>query len=198
MKRTLALLALMIGMSLTAFGQFTQSYGPVGAVSPNTCSTTAGTTQISTIYPCGGVAPMYQNSGINLHQVSWKATAGTGAVSTCTFELETSSDGVTWVIMSGTAVQTCTTSGSFGYGSGTAAYVRGNVLSLTTTQNANVAFNYYGTSSPPAPAILTFSYAPTGSAGGTWPAPCLRVCWAGSGLTCGWSSSSGTPLSDHP
>src|SRR5438105_9118296 len=132
MKRAVLLLATLLLLTCEmVFGQsaFQQSYV---ASSTAGCTTTAGTSTSSTIAPCGGQGLMFENSTVSSHTLSW-----TGTASTCTVELETSANGTTWVIMSGSAVQTCTTAGNYTFVVSPAGslpvYVRFNVLSLTTT-----------------------------------------------------------------
>jgi hypothetical protein len=87
----------------------------------------------------GGQGPMVQNSNVSDHVLVWTVA---NTVSTCTVKLETSSDNVTWSTMSGTATQTCTTSGSYTFHGGAAVYVRFNVATFSAT--GTVQINYYG------------------------------------------------------
>jgi hypothetical protein len=142
MKRFILASLLLLLSSVACFAQFgpnpyLQSIGPVPSLVA--CTATAGQTQTAATFPCGGYNGMYQNSLITSHFVSWTAVA---TVSTCTFEFETSSNGTTWVIMTGTAIQPCTSSGSYSVSAQSAAYVRINILSLTTTGSGTIQLNY--------------------------------------------------------
>jgi len=125
-----------------AQAQFNQTYGKVSSAA---CTATAGQTKVSTTTPCGGLTGMLENSNITVHSVSWVTVATTSA---CTLELETSSDGVTYVLMSGSAIQTCTSSGAYTFVGGAAKYVRMNLLSLTTTGSGGVTIRYAGNVRP--------------------------------------------------
>jgi hypothetical protein len=150
MKRFTMLLLTCALLSVFAVGQttFTQSFGPNSSIAG--CTAAAGVATSSIISPCGGQGAMFENANVTLHTVTWTAVAGTGAVSACTLELETSAAGSTFVLMSGSAQQTCTSSGSYTFVGGAANYVKINLNALTTTGTANVTINYSGTVTNPA------------------------------------------------
>lgn len=84
---------------------------------------------------------MQQNSNVVTHVLNWVAAAGTGAISSCTLQLQSSTDGAVWSSL-GTA-QTCTTTGSYAV-TGAFTYVRVTTTAATLTGNATLQFNYFG------------------------------------------------------
>ena len=157
MKKLFLAALFLIMMTGAALGQT-----PLGGVfqQSNTvsslvaCSVSAGTTQTATSFPCGGAAPMYQNSLVTTHTITWTVTA---TVSACTIELEKSTDGVTWVVMTGTVVQTCTSSGSYSVTAQSFPYVRVNILSLTTSGSGNLQYTY-NSNYPPILQLVSCSF----------------------------------------
>lgn len=84
---------------------------------------------------------MQQNSNIVTHVLTWTAAAGTGAISSCTLQLQSSPDAVSWSSLG--LAQTCTTSGSYAT-TGAFTYVRITTTAATLTGNATLTFNYFG------------------------------------------------------
>ena len=84
---------------------------------------------------------MAQNSTVVTHVLTWTATPGTGTIPTCTIQLQSAPDGVTWSSL-GTA-QTCTSSGSYGVAGGF-TYIRFITTAASLTGNATVQINYFG------------------------------------------------------
>jgi hypothetical protein len=129
MKKLLLSVSLLFSLSLACPAnaqQFVQSISYTGTTVP------------------GGQATMLQNSNVSNHQLVWTVT---GTVSSCTVVLQTSSDAASWSTMSGTASQTCTSSGSYTFTGGAATYVRFNVTAFSAT--GSVQFNYYGYTNVP-------------------------------------------------
>lgn len=124
MKRCLVLAALLIALG-------------IGANAQNTFSQ-AGVLSASGAVANGGA---FERSVAKTHIVTWTVTA---TVSACTLQIETSSDDVTYSLMSGTTAQTCTSSGFYQV-SGTAAnYVRINFTALTVSGAGAVSWTYSG------------------------------------------------------
>jgi hypothetical protein len=116
---------------------YTQSYGPVSALTA--CTAAAGVSTSATISPCGGEGGMYQNSLVTVQTINWTAVS---AVTVCTLELEQSTTGTgSWTLLG--AQQTCTSSGSYTV-TASAPYVRFNINSLTTTGVGSLVVNYFG------------------------------------------------------
>lgn len=117
--------------------QYTQSLGPVSSLVA--CTASAGVNTTAALSPCGGQGGMFQNSLVTTHTISWTVVA---TVSTCTLELEQSTTGTgSWTLL-GTQ-QTCTSSGVY-TATVSAAYVRFNINSLTTTGAGSIVVNYFG------------------------------------------------------
>lgn len=128
MKKLFVVLALFLGLGFAVPShaqQFTQSI----------TLTVANTSTIA-------LGAMYQGGNVVQHVVTWIATSGTGSVSTCTVQLQTSSTGASFSNV-GTA-QTCTSSGSYAYTGAGANYVQLNITSPAMTGTATVQINYYG------------------------------------------------------
>jgi hypothetical protein len=128
LKRILLLLFIILMIPAIVFGQ---SFGNI--IQSQTLAA-SGASALGGVYEAG------QNVGS--HLLSWTVTA---TVSACTVQLEASSDGVTYSLMTGTVAQTCTSTGSIMY-SGLAAnnYVRMNVTALTVSGGGNIVLNYSG------------------------------------------------------
>jgi hypothetical protein len=144
MKRfgLLLFLAFASALPVLAQTQFSQSYGPVASTVACTAATGVATGGAAGV--CGGQGAMFEGANIIAHTISWTVT-GTGSVSSCTVQLESSAAGATFVAMTGAIAQTCTSSGTYTYYGTAANYVKFNVTALTTTGNDAVQFNYYGT-----------------------------------------------------
>lgn len=164
-KFLLASCLLLFAALVPVYGQqltYTQSIGPVSALVA--CTASAGVNTSSANAPCGGQGGMFQNSLVTSHTVSWTVVA---TVSTCTLELEQSSTGTgSWTLL-GTQ-QTCTSSGVYTV-STSAAYVRFNINSLTTTGSGSIVVNYLGQIGAP-PANLLSSVINCGTATACAPA----------------------------
>lgn len=117
----LSLLALSLVARTASAQQFVQSQTYTGTTVP------------------GGQGSMFENSNVNDHLLTWTVT---GTVSSCTVKIETASDNATWSTMSGTASQTCTSSGSYTFHGTSAAYVRFNISAFSAT--GTLQMNYYG------------------------------------------------------
>ena len=124
MRKLLALASLLV-LSLLAHPAYAQQY-------------VQSQTYTGTTVP-GGQGAMIQNSNVSDHLLTWTAT---GTVSSCTVKLETSSDNVSWSTMSGSASQTCTSSGTYSFHGGAATYVRFNISAFSAT--GTLQMNYYG------------------------------------------------------
>lgn len=124
MKRTLAAIALMIGLSLGAHAQS-------AFVSNQFFSSTAVAAAMAAQNETG------QN--VSVHTVVWTVT---GSVSGCTLQLETAST-TSFSLMSGSVAQTCTSSGSYTFSGVSANFVRVN-LTTYTTSTGSLSINYYG------------------------------------------------------
>ena len=146
----LACFALMLAASYAPaqVQTFAQSYGPISAVGAAACTAATGVSTGGTAGVCGGQGAMFENALITIHTLTWTSVAGTGSVSSCTVQLESSAVGATFVAYSGGASQTCTSSGTYVVATAGANYVKFNVTALTTTGTATVAFNYYATTAP--------------------------------------------------
>jgi hypothetical protein len=129
MKKLIVLLVLFTTLAIVRTAdaqQYVQSQTFTGSVAP------------------AAQGPMLQNSNVSNHTLTWTVT---NSVSACTVKLETSPDNVTWSTMSGSATQTCTSSGTYTFAGVSAVYVRFNVATLTAT--GTVQINYYGYTSVP-------------------------------------------------
>jgi hypothetical protein len=123
-KKLLAVLVLLLGFGTVANAQqFIQSQ-------------TLTNTAVATNYGL-----MQQNSNVVTHVLNWVAAAGTGAISSCTLQLQSAPDGVSWSSLG--LAQTCTTTGSYAT-VGAFAYVRIITTAATLTGNATLTFNYFG------------------------------------------------------
>src|SRR5208282_4847327 len=87
----------------------------------------------------GAQPAVYENSLASVHTISWVVTA---TVSTCTLQLETSAAGSSFALMSGSAAQTCTSSGTYTFSGVSANYVRFNVSALTGSGSGQIVVTY--------------------------------------------------------
>jgi hypothetical protein len=126
MKKLLVLLALL----------FAFSYAQTALAQQYVQSTTLTSAAVATNYGL-----MQQNATVVTHVLTWTAVPGTGSVASCTIQLQSAPDGVTWSSLG--LAQTCTTSGSYGV-SGGFTYIRFITTAATLTGNATVQINYFG------------------------------------------------------
>jgi hypothetical protein len=122
MKRCLALVTLVLALcfSVSAQNTFTQ----------------AGVLSASGAVANGGA---FENSVAQTHILTWTDVA---TVSACTVQLETSTDDVTYTLMTGSAAQTCTSSGFYNFSGVAAKYVRVNFTALTISGGGSVSWTY--------------------------------------------------------
>jgi hypothetical protein len=80
-------------------------------------------------------------SGVNWHNIIWTTS---GTVSTCSVQVDSSADGVTWSAGGVITSQTCTSNGNSTYVNVVASYIRVNLTVLTGGGSVNVTWTGYG------------------------------------------------------
>lgn len=106
---------------------------------------------------------VFESSAATVHTITWTSVA---TVSACTLQLETSAGGVSFALMTGSAAQTCTSSGSYTFTGPAAAYVRVNFTTLTVSGGGSVTWTYSGqaVAVPAGTPYVSFCGATTGGA----------------------------------
>jgi len=113
-------------------------FAPRAAAQQYIQSQTLTNTAVATNY-----GPLFENSNVLVHVLTWTTTPGTGTVSACTIQIQSAPDGVTWTNLAN--AQSCTATGNSSYAaSGAFTYIRVITTAATLTGNATVQFNYYG------------------------------------------------------
>lgn len=99
--------------------------------------------QVTTFSSVTTATPIQQLGTSSYHQIFWVKS---GTVSSCSVQVDTSSDGITYTSGGLITSQTCTTNGNSSLTSGTANYIRINMTVLGGGGTVIITYNGYATS----------------------------------------------------